>query len=347
MSETASEVSKDLLSISTAYVALSPEKREAFRIRVKQRGIDPLRLPIVPFPGSERRFALSHAQERLWFLWRLDPASAAYNVTGAVRLRGRLDVPALRAALDQVVDAHESLRQRFDEVDGVPFQSAGPTQYGWDEFDLGGARDTDAALAALLAGRSALPFDLERGPLLRVALIRRAADDHLLHISVHHIVADGLSIEVFVAEFAAAYRACVAAPGATVMGAPDTACASVLAPQVQYGDYAQWQREWFDEAALERQLDYWRNRLGTEHPVLELPHVRSRSGLRSGAGASVVRVLPATLRTALGQLGEAHDATLFMVLLAAFDLLLARYSGQRDIRVGVGGGGGGQDKTRR
>ena len=335
MSETASEVSKDLLSISTAYVALSPEKRAAFRVRVKQRGIDPSRLPIVPFPGSERRFALSHAQERLWFLWRLDPASAAYNVTGAVRLRGRLDVPALRAALDQVVDAHESLRQRFDEVDGVPFQSAGPTQYGWDEFDLGGARDTDAALAALLAGRSALPFDLERGPLLRVALIRRAADDHLLHISVHHIVADGLSIEVFVAEFAAAYRACVAAPGATVMGAPDTACASVLAPQVQYGDYAQWQREWFDEAALERQLDYWRNRLGTEHPVLELPHVRSRSGLRSGAGASVARVLPTTLRTALGQLGEAHDATLFMVLLAAFDLLLARYSGQRDIRVGV------------
>ena len=336
MSETANEVSKDLLSISTAYVALPPDKRAAFRARLKQRGIDPSRLPIVPFPVSERRFSLSHAQERLWFLWRLDPASAAYNVTGAVRLRGRLDVPALRAALDQVVDAHESLRQRFDEVDGVPFQSAGPTHYGWDEFDLGGARDTQAALDALLAGRSALPFDLERGPLLRVALIRRAADDHLLHISVHHIVADGLSIEVFVAEFAAAYRACVATPGATaIASAPDVRHSSVLAPRVQYGDYAQWQREWFDEAALERQLDYWRKRLGTEHPVLELPHVRSRTGLRSGAGASVARVLPATLRTALGQLGEAHDATLFMVLLAAFDLLLARYSGQRDIRVGV------------
>ena len=336
MSETANEVSKDLLSISTAYVALPADKRAAFRARLKQRGIDPSRLPIVPFPGSERRFALSHAQERLWFLWRLDPASAAYNVTGAVRLRGRLDVPALRAALDQVVDAHESLRQRFDEVDGVPFQSAGPTHYGWDEFDLAGARDTQAALDALLAGRSALPFDLERGPLLRVALIRRAADDHLLHISVHHIVADGLSIEVFVAEFAAAYRACVAAPGATAIAtAPDVRHSSVLAPRVQYGDYAQWQREWFDEAALERQLDYWRKRLGTEHPVLELPHVRSRTGLRSGAGASVARVLPASLRTALGQLGEAHDATLFMVLLAAFDLLLARYSGQRDIRVGV------------
>ncbi|MFP3276961.1 MAG: amino acid adenylation domain-containing protein, partial [Paraburkholderia sp.] len=329
MSETASEVSKDLLSISTAYVALPPEKRAAFRARLKERGIDPSRLPIVPFPGGERRFALSHAQERLWFLWRLDPASAAYNVTGAVSLRGRLDVRALRAALDAVVDAHESLRMCFAELDGVPFQTAGARQYGWDEFDLGSAGDTEDELETLLANRSALPFDLERGPLLRVGLIRRAADDHLLHIAVHHIVADGLSIEVLVSEFAAAYRACLGA------GAASHAPFAHAAPRVQYGDYAQWQREWSDGAALERQLDYWRERLGSVHPVLELPHARSRTGLRSGAGARVTRLLPGTLRMALRRVGEAGDATPFMVLLAAYDLLLARYSGQRDIRVGV------------
>ena len=334
MSQTASEASKDLLSISKAYVALPPEKRAAFRARLKQRGIDPSRLPIVPFPGGERRFALSHAQERLWFLWRLDPASAAYNVTGAVRLRGRLDARVLRTALDRVVDAHESLRQRFEEVDGVPFQIAGERRYGWDEFELEGGRDPEAALDALLAGRSALPFDLEHGPLLRVALVRRAADDHVLHIAVHHIVADGVSIDVFVAEFTAAYRACVEeAEAGAIDGALTTAATGT--PPVQYGDYAQWQREWFDEDALERQLDYWRERLGTEHPVLELPHARSRTGMRSGAGARVTRVLPPALRATLGQIGEAGDATLFMVLLSAYDVLLARYSGQRDIRVGV------------
>ncbi|WP_144109533.1 non-ribosomal peptide synthetase [Paraburkholderia sp. BCC1886] len=329
MTQIASEVSNELLSISTAYVALPPDKREAFRGRVKQSGIDAARLPVVPFPGGERRFALSHAQERLWFLWRLDPSSAAYNVTGAVRLRGRLDVTALRSALDRVVDAHESLRQRFDEVDGVPFQTTGPRQYGWDTFELASTNGLDV----LLASRSALPFDLEGGPLLRVALIALGPNDHVLHIAVHHIVSDGLSIEVFVSQFAAAYRAAVAlAAGAE----PRTAGATPAATSaLQYGDYAQWQREWFDEDTLARQLDYWRGRLGGDHPVLELPHRRTRNGMRSGAGARIARVLPVTLQAALARLSLAADATPFMTLLAAYDVLLARYSGQSDIRVGV------------
>jgi len=325
MTEIVSEVSNELWSISTAYVALPPEKREAFRGRLKARGIDAARLPVVPFPGGERRFPLSHAQERLWFLWRLDPSSAAYNVTGAVRLRGRLDVDALRAALDRVVDAHESLRQRFEEVDGVPFQMAGPRQYGWESFDLG-ALDT---LDAVLASRSALPFDLERGPLLRVALITLAPDDHVLHIAVHHIVSDGLSIEVFVSEFADAYRR-----NCDASVAPSSVSATPVAA-LQYGDYAQWQREWFDEDTLARQLDYWRGRLGTDHPVLELPHSRARAGMRSGAGAQRVRVLPQNLSAALAGVSRAADATLFMTLLATYDVLLARYSGQSDIRIGV------------
>ncbi|ACR31379.1 non-ribosomal peptide synthetase [Burkholderia glumae] len=325
-----SEVSNDLLSISTAYVALPPEKRAVFRGRLRERGIDAARLPIVPFPGAERRFPLSHAQERLWFLWRLDPASAAYNVTGAVRLRGPLDVAALRAALDRVVQAHESLRQRFEEVDGVPYQSAGPLDYGWQTLTLAQADAAAGALDALLAERSAAPFDLERGPLLRVALIALAPDHHVLHVALHHIVSDGLSIGVLVNDLGAAYAACTGAAAEVPAGGGRAAPAGV-----QYGDYAQWQREWLDDGALARQLDYWRGRLGTDHPVLELPRTRTRAGLRSGAGGRVARVLPPALHAALLRVSNAADATPFMTLLAAYVLLLARYSGQRDIRVGV------------
>ncbi len=324
-----SEVSNDLLSISTAYVALPPEKRAVFRGRLRERGIDAARLPIVPFPGAERRFPLSHAQERLWFLWRLDPASAAYNVTGAVRLRGRLEVGALRAALARVVEAHESLRQRFDEVDGIPYQTAVAGEFGWETVT---AEGEGPALDLLLASRSAAPFDLERGPLLRVTLVSLGADDHVLHVALHHIVSDGLSIGVFVGEIATAYAACL--DEASGKGDGANAAPSSTAG-IQYGDYALWQREWLDDGALARQLDYWRERLGQDHPVLELPKARTRAGLRSGAGARIARVLAPGLHAALMRVSTAADATPFMTLLAVYELLLARYSGQQDIRVGV------------
>ncbi|NRF85517.1 amino acid adenylation domain-containing protein, partial [Burkholderia gladioli] len=324
-----SEVSNDLLSISTAYVALPPEKRAVFRGRLRERGIDAARLPIVPFPGAERRFPLSHAQERLWFLWRLDPASAAYNVTGAVRLRGRLEIGALRAALARVVEAHESLRQRFDEVDGIPYQTAVAGEFGWETVT---AEGEGPALDLLLASRSAAPFDLERGPLLRVTLVSLGADDHVLHVALHHIVSDGLSIGVFVGEIATAYAACL--DEASGKGDGANAAPSSTAG-IQYGDYALWQREWLDDGALARQLDYWRERLGQDHPVLELPKARTRAGLRSGAGARIARVLAPGLHAALMRVSTAADATPFMTLLAVYELLLARYSGQQDIRVGV------------
>ncbi|WP_186239530.1 non-ribosomal peptide synthetase [Burkholderia gladioli] len=324
-----SEVSNDLLSISTAYVALPPEKRAVFRGRLRERGIDAARLPIVPFPGAERRFPLSHAQERLWFLWRLDPASAAYNVTGAVRLRGRLEIGALRAALARVVEAHESLRQRFDEVDGIPYQTTVAGEFGWETVT---AEGEGPALDLLLASRSAAPFDLERGPLLRVTLVSLGADDHVLHVALHHIVSDGLSIGVFVGEIATAYAASL--DEASGKG-DDTNAAPSSTAGIQYGDYALWQREWLDDGALARQLDYWRERLGQDHPVLELPKARTRAGLRSGAGARIARVLAPGLHAALMRVSTAADATPFMTLLAVYELLLARYSGQQDIRVGV------------
>ncbi|WP_322016212.1 non-ribosomal peptide synthetase, partial [Paraburkholderia sp. J12] len=180
------------------------------------------------------------------------------------------------------------------------------------------------ALATLLSQRSREPFDLERGPLLRVSLVKLAPREHVLHFAMHHIVSDAWSLGLLTREFARTYAAL------------HTGVIDALPPlPVQYGDYAAWQREWLDEARLEAQLRYWRERLGDEHPVLELPVSRKRTGLRAAQGGRVARRLGAGQTQALRRLSQRHGATLFMTLLAAYDVLLARYSGQQDLRVGV------------
>ncbi|SAL01897.1 non-ribosomal peptide synthetase [Caballeronia pedi] len=335
MSDTTIAAVPDLLAVSKAYVQLPEEKRKQFRHQLRARGMQVSRLPIVPFPDRGAVFPLSHAQERMWFLWKLDPSSAAYNITGAVRLQGTLDRRAVKAALDRVVARHESLRKHFVDADGVPMQIAGAADYGWRELDV----DADVPLADGLDALGAAPFDLERGPLLRATLLRRAPDDHVLHVAIHHIVSDGLSVNVFVDEFVAAYRAeCGVSPGALreVDDAP-----------IQYGDFAAWQREWLDDESLAGQLSYWREELGGEQPVLELPFDRPRTGMRGSAGASVMRVVAGAAASALRKRSQSADATLFTTLLAAYQLLLSKYSGQDDIRVGVPVSGRDRDETER
>ncbi|SPB17997.1 non-ribosomal peptide synthetase [Caballeronia novacaledonica] len=335
MSDTTIAAVPDLLAVSKAYVQLPEEKRRQFRHQLRARGMQASRLPIVPFPDRGAVFPLSHAQERMWFLWKLDPASAAYNITGAVRLQGTLDRRAVKAALDRVVARHESLRKHFVERDGVPMQVAGATDYGWRELDI----DTHAPLAAGLDALGNAPFDLERGPLLRATLLRRAPDDHVLHVAIHHIVSDGLSVNVFVDEFVAAYCAeCGVSPSAHRR--------SDDAP-IQYGDYAAWQREWLDDESVAGQLSYWRAELGGEQPVLELPFDRPRTGMRGSAGASVRRGIAGATASALRKISQAADTTLFTALLSAYQLLLSKYSGQDDIRVGVPVSGRDRDETER
>lgn len=316
MTRNASEVPMDLLSIAQAYVQLPAEKRAAFRDRLRARGIDGRRLPMVPYPASARRFRLSYAQERLWFLWRLEPLSAAYNVLGAVRLRGELDEARLRRAFDRVVARHESLRMRFEEAQGVPYQTPDGSGYGWRSETLD-ARAADTGLQSWLAARSAQPFDLERGPVLRAALLRLDEQDHVLHVAMHHIVSDGLSVDVLMRDFARAYADLPLEEGAVL----------------QYGDYAQWQREWFDEAALEAQLACMRSRLDGEQPTLDWP--AARGAARRDAGERIARCLPPEVTEAVARLAREADATPFMVLLAVYDVLLSRYGAQHDIRVGV------------
>ena len=293
-------------------------------------------LPWRPLTGAaadpaESGFPLSHAQEGLWFLWRLEPASDAYNVAVAQRLTGELDVEALAAALRRVVTRHDTLRTRFEEIDGVARQVVGAEpEFGWSELDLTVLAETgrDSVLGQRLRELAAAPFDLERGPLLRAELIRPDARTHVLALVTHHIVSDGWSIAVLLKELAASYAA------ERQEGAVE------LAPlPIQYGDYARWQRDRLDGTVLSAQLAYWRETLGSEHPVLRLPVIPARAAKpgapRSTTAGRVVRTIPGNVSAGLRQLSRAQGATLFMTLLAAFDVLLTRYSGQQDVRVAV------------
>ena len=282
---------------------------------------------IMPRPVGQNRLPLSYGQERLWFLWKLEPDSAAYNSVGAIRLTGELDAAACRQALHSLVFRHEALRTRFEERDGITVQVIGDTAApDWSEIDLGAipAVEREDYLAAHLRAFASQSFDLVSGPLVRAELVRVDDREHVLALALHHIVSDGWSVEILLRELAAFYSASVLSVDAALPALP-----------IQYGDYALWQREQLTEAALSEHLAYWRGRLGEEHPMLELPADRVRSGPRSTAGEHVALSVPASVTEGLRRLSRSRDATLFMTLLAAFDVLLHRYSGQGDIRIGV------------
>ncbi|MFE2163954.1 amino acid adenylation domain-containing protein [Streptomyces sp. NPDC059447] len=275
---------------------------------------------------------LSFGQQRLWLLDRLQPGRPDYNMPGAVRLTGELDTEAALGALTDVVARHEVLRSRIEETgeDGaegafgarvVPGPASIFTPDLTDLSELGAAAAEERARE--LAGQdAALPFDLTATGPLRARLVRITAREHLLVIVAHHIAFDGWSVGVFWREFFAAYRA------RTVAGAeplPELA--------VSYRDFASWQRDRLGDDALAQTLDYWRGRLGGLAP-LDLPTDRPRPAGPSGRGEQFPFVLPAPLLRGLRDLGRRHDATLFMVLLAGFQALLARWSGGEDVAVG-------------
>jgi amino acid adenylation domain-containing protein len=281
---------------------------------------------LVPFP-RDGELPLSFSQQRLWFLAELEPGSAAYNIPGAVRLTGVLQVEALRQSLEEIERRHESLRTTFANEDGRPRQVISrPRPYRLPVMDLTPLDPEErAAEAGRLAAEEALrPFDLERGPLWRAVLLRLGPEEHALLLTVHHIISDGWSTAVLTKELAALYEAAVRGVPAALPDLP-----------VQYADYAVWQRGWLAADALERELAYWKKQLAGELPLLELPSDRPRPAVQSYAGASESIVLPPDLVRALEALGRSESATLFMTLTAAFALLLSRYSGQEDILLGT------------
>ncbi|HET8774746.1 MAG TPA: amino acid adenylation domain-containing protein, partial [Thermoanaerobaculia bacterium] len=276
-----------------------------------------------------RPLPLSLAQQRLWFLHQLDEAaSAAYHIPAALRLRGRLDVSALQATLDRLVARHESLRTHFVDVDGVPYQQIAPPDCGFtlrrqDLRDLP-ADAREAAVAALTAEEASAPFDLSTGPLLRGQLLALAEDEHVLLLTQHHIVSDGWSLGVLVREVAALYTA-------FRRGEADP-----LPPlDIQYADYAQWQRGWLQGEELARQIEFWKEHLSAAPELLHLPLDRPRPAVQSHEGSTVPLVLSRELTASVRDFSQRHGVTTFMTLLAGWGLLLSRLSGQDDVVIGT------------
>jgi amino acid adenylation domain-containing protein len=285
-----------------------------------------LHVPPIGPVGRDGPVPASFAQQRLWFLDQLEPGSSAYNIPIAVRLIGALDGTALERALNEVVRRHEALRTTFASAAGVPRQVIAPSLIvPMPVTDLGGLpaeRREDEALRRLRE-EAERPFDLARGPLVRAGLLRLGERAHVVLVTMHHIVSDGWSIGVLVREVAALYEA-------FQHGEPSP----LPEPALQYADYAAWQREWLQGEVLRSQLDYWTGQLAGV-PALELPADRPRPPAMTGRGGERSLLLPRAVLDGVRVLGRQEGATTFMTLLAAFQVLLYRYSGQDDFAVGT------------
>ncbi|TDF82586.1 non-ribosomal peptide synthetase [Pseudomonas sp. H9] len=316
---------EDAEKLARRFIALPLEKRRVFLQALGREGVDFAMLPIPAGVDSPQRALPSYAQQRMGLLWLLDPQGGAYNLPGAVRLQGEVKVEALVAAFEALVARHEPLRTLFSLDDGVwgqCLQPAGPLPLDYRDFAEQAERDV--LLADCVREQASLPFDLQRGPLLRVCLVRMAEHEHVLLVTLHHIVADGWSMNVLIDEFSRLYAQCVAGTPLQLPALP-----------IQYADYALWQRSWLESGELERQLAYWTTQLGDEQPVLELPTDFPRPANPSYRGVRLEFAIDPALTQGLRALAQQQGVTLFMLLLASFQTLLHRYTGQRDIRVGV------------
>ncbi|HEX8907092.1 MAG TPA: amino acid adenylation domain-containing protein, partial [Longimicrobiaceae bacterium] len=303
------------MSVPTAAGLSRGEKQELLRKLLAERTSRPRTAPA------------SFAQERLWFLHRLQPESAAYNHPLALRLTGVLDAAALERALGEVVRRHEALRTTLAETDDGLAQVIAPFA-GFvlpvDDLSALDAAEREAEVLRRVAADAAHPFDLARGPLFRAGLLRVQAEEHVLVLAAHHAVIDGWGQDVLLRELGALY-------GAYCEGHPSP----LPALKAQYADYAAWQRERLQGQVLERELAWWRERLAGAPALLELPTDRPRPAELSPRGAREWTELGAALLERLEALARGERTTLFTVLMAAFNVLLAKYAGSDDVVVGT------------
>nr|VFK62777.1 MAG: AMP-binding enzyme C-terminal domain-containing protein [Candidatus Kentron sp. UNK]VFK70644.1 MAG: AMP-binding enzyme C-terminal domain-containing protein [Candidatus Kentron sp. UNK] len=327
-------------------------------IRATPRAATP---PPIPPVDRASPLPLSFAQQRLWFLDRLEGKSATYNIVAAVRLDGDLDLRALEQSLESLVTRHESLRTVFPTVDGAPVARIvdEPWELAISDLSALPSPERESTLQRLLKEEALHTFDLATGPLFRARLIRLGETTHILQVNLHHIIADGWSMGVFVQEWRVAYEFAVGwakersdvpigEPMSMMMGtAPDGSASTTNAPKgafahptslpplpIQYVDFANWQRQWLTGEVLDGQLTYWKRQLAGAPALLELPTDHPRPPVQRYRGASLTFSFPDELTARLNQLSQQTGSTLFMTLWSVFAVLLARYSGQDDIVIG-------------
>jgi NRPS condensation-like uncharacterized protein len=299
----------------------------AATIEMAQREGHGLEAPPIVRVSRDGKLPLSFAQQRLWFLDQLEPGSTFYNIPSAIKLTGVLNIDAMERALTEIVRRHEVLRTTFSQVDGEPQQIISPAElFRLPVIDLSHLPDDErqAEMQRLISEEAVRPFDLMRGPLLRVTLLCTGAEEHTALLTQHHIVSDGWSTGILIREVAALYTAYRAGRPSPFEELP-----------IQYADFAHWQRQWLQGDALERQLSYWRQQLAGAPTVLELPAARPRPAVQTFRAAKQKVELSREVTEGLKALGRQTGVTLFMSLLAAFDVLLYRYGGQTDLLIGT------------
>ena len=286
-----------------------------------------LRLPPLERATRDRALPLSFAQQRLWFLHQLNPESPAYNMRHAVRLVGPLDVNTLERALVEIVERHEVLRTTFAATEDEPVQvisESMPVYLQKIDFSFMAEGEREEATRQFTLNDVRQPFDLTEGPLLRPTLIRLRPDEHVLLLVLHHIISDGWSTAILAHEIGALYEALIENKRPALSELP-----------IQYADFAHWQRKCLHGEAMEGLLSYWKRQLAGDLAVLDLPTDRPRTSVQSLRGERLNKMLPPSLLESLKSLSKRESVTLFMTLLAAFETLLYRYTGQEELVVGT------------
>ena len=324
------------LNVNAPKGALTPELRgelnahkEAIKAHLREvtgaHDAQPGTMPITAIPRTPL-MPVSHTQQRLWFLKKMEPQNSAYNISTATWMRGRLDVPALERSLNELIARHESLRTRFVEVDGSPRTMIEPeSRIELVRFDLSGVPPAqhEGAVMRLVEEFAQRPFDIRVAPLMRAALVHLAPELHVFCFVLDHIIADGISLGILGFDFHALYTAHA------------TGSAPRLRPlTLQYADYAEWDRRWLAAGTLERHLAFWKKELGGSLPVLQLPTDRPRPRLQTHNGARMYLTLESSLVANLKAAARSENVTLFMLLLGALQVLLYRYTGEEDLPVG-------------
>jgi amino acid adenylation domain-containing protein len=324
----------DRLRLSAPKGVLTPTLREQLAERKAEiltflhnanLATDSMLSAIQPVP-RDGNLPLSSAQQRVWFLDQLEPGSSAYNIPLAYRLKGQLDVTALERSVREIVRRHEVLRTTFAAVNGQPIQVISPeTDITLPIVNLQELPEIERETETqrLVSEEAQQLFDLAKGPLLRVKLLRLVEEEHILLVTMHHIVSDGWSFDVFFQALSALYEAFSTGKSLSLPELP-----------IQYADFAHWQQQWLQSEEMKSQLAYWKQQLGGNLPVLELPTDRPRPPVQTYRGAKQSLVLPKNLSESLKALAQQQGVTLFMTLLAAFKTLLYRYTAQEDVIVG-------------